>query len=185
MAFHEGIVVLVPMADIEDNFRRLAAWLANPAVRRFYREPIDIDEVRTKYRPRTQPGADVRALIIRLGTEPVGYAQYYRLQPGEIRRYGLDTVPVRTWGGFDLLVGRPSLWGRGIGQQAVHQLLSILRDLPVDAVAIDTDVDNVRARRLYSHFGFQTGRRLPREEDGHDHLVLWRVLKRGEGLDNP
>jgi RimJ/RimL family protein N-acetyltransferase len=173
----EGAVVLLPMADTEDSFRRLAAWFTDPAVRRFYRAPTHVDEVRAKYWPRTQAGARIRALTIFLDATPVGYAQYYRLRESEILHYGLDGA--HTWGGFDLLIGVPSLWGRGIGRQAVQHLLSLLQQLPVAGVAIDTDVDNVRARRLYGRFGFHPGRRLPGEEDGHDHLVLWRWLGSG------
>jgi ribosomal protein S18 acetylase RimI-like enzyme len=167
-------VDLAPFPDHPDSYRRLAHWLKDPLVARFYPEDTDPDRLRAKYGPRTHPGSRVRPWFILLEAKPVGYCQCYRLTHADIAAYGLTAK--RRWGGFDLFVGEPAARGRGVGSATIARLLEELRALAVDAAAIDTRADNVRAVQIYAAHGFTAVRRLVSWEHGVDHILLTRQL---------
>lgn len=149
------MVTLVPLQNRPESFDLMARWLSHPAVREFYQEPADAQQLQAKFGPRCEPTARVRpCLILEEKTRrPVGYAQYYPLLREEVTRLALD--PNGTWGGFDLFIGEPDLWGRGYGHEAGRLLLDRLLTLGATHVLIDCAPDNVRAQHLYAKLGFR------------------------------
>jgi len=161
------------------DWERLAHWFASPPVREFYREDPDVRHIQAKFGPRTQAGSRVRPRMIMYDGTPVGYAQFYPLTDADIRGYHLpNTMP---WGGFDLLIGDRALWGRGIGQAVVRQLLGELAGLGLTHVAIDTACRNLRAIGLYPKMGFAMERILKGWEQGQNHLVMTYHLDESQG----
>jgi len=162
----------------------LARWLSNPELSRYYTEPGDPAHVRAKYGPRIdraaratilEPGAVVPCLAL-LGDAPIGYGQYYLHVPGKVAQWQLEAR--WRWGGFDLFIGEPSLWGCGIGLQLVAALLERLLASGATAAAVDTWVENRRAMRCYQKAGMRPERLLPRQETwqgrSRDHwLMVW------------
>ena len=163
----------------------LSRWLENPDVSRYFTESADMDNIAAKYGsriaelrgdPPLRPGLIVPNLVLREG-RPIGYGQYYLLTPGDLASYRLPAGS--SWGGFDLFIGEPALWGRGIGTALVTWLLERLQSAGAAAVAIDTWVGNARAIRCYEKAGLRKAWSLPRHETWQgqvrDHVVMvWR-----------
>jgi len=57
-------------------------------------------------------------------------------------------------GHINRIVVEPSCQGQGIGALLLHNMLSVLWQHDVASVTINTQVDNISARRLYQRFGF-------------------------------
>ena len=166
----EPSIVLRRLGDQERDWEWLAKWFSSPHVREFYREDSDVRQVRAKYGPRTQTNSRVRPLMILHDGTPVGYAQFYPLTEEDVRAYQLpDTM---RWGGFDLLIGDKTLWGRGIGQAVIQQLLREIAALGLSHVAIDTACRNLRAIGLYQKLGFEMGRVLKGWEHNQNHVLM-------------
>ena len=176
---HAHTIGLRALGDDTQDWERLAQWFASPSVREFYREDPDIPRIQAKFSPRTQADSRVRPRVIVYDGTAVGYAQFYPLTDADIRAYQLPTT--MRWGGFDLLVGDQDLWGRGIGQAVVRQLLGELAGLGLSHVAIDTACRNFRAIGLYHKMGFEMERILKDWEHGQNHLVMTCHLDESQG----
>lgn len=116
------------------------------------------------------PESRVSPHLIEWKGTAVGYAQYYLLNEPERHAYGLTDGD--TWGGFDLFVGDVDVWGHGIGARVCEILHQELGRLSARKIAIDTDVDNLRALGLYHKVGLVSERILPQWERGRDHVLL-------------
>lgn len=69
---------------------------------------------------------------------------------------------VKTDGHFARLAVLPDWQGKGIGVRLLAEAFLFFRQNGVDRVLLNTQEDNVRARRLYERFGFYpTGERVP------------------------
>lgn len=169
-AVGEPSIVLRRLGDQERDWESLAEWFARPHVREFYREDSDIRQVRAKFGPRTQANSRVRPRMILHDGTPVGYAQFYPLTEEDVHAYQLPNT-VR-WGGFDLLIGDKTLWGRGIGQVVIQQLLREVAALGLSHVAIDTACRNLRAIGLYQKVGFEMERVLTGWGHNQNHVLM-------------
>jgi len=74
-------------------------------------------------------------------------------------------------------------WGRGIATAMISALLERIEDTRFEQLELEVVADNVRARRLYEHFGFCEFARHPRKlkyRDGTyaDIILMMRDLKR-------
>ncbi|MDA8206520.1 MAG: GNAT family N-acetyltransferase [Thermaerobacter sp.] len=168
-------IVLRRLGNEEQDWERLAAWFASPHVREFYREDFDIRQVRAKFGPRTQASSRVRPRMILHDATPVGYAQFYPLTDEDVRAYQLPNT--MRWGGFDLIIGDKTLWGRGIGHAVIQQLLGEIAGLGLSHVAIDTACHNLRAIGLYQKMGFEMDRVLKGWEQNQNHVLMTRELR--------
>jgi aminoglycoside 6'-N-acetyltransferase len=93
-------------------------------------------------------------------------------------QYGEETEPKYRHASIDVFVD-PALHGRGIGTEAVRQVVCLLIDeLGHHRITIDPAVDNVAAVRAYSKAGFRPVgimRMAERDADGggwHDALLM-------------
>ena len=170
----EHSTALRNLGDDDEDWERLAKWFANPHVREFYREDSDIQQVQAKFGPRTYTGSRVRPRVILHDGIPIGYAQFYPLTEEEVRAYQLPNT-IR-WGGFDLLIGDKTLWGRGIGKAVIRQLLDEIVALGLSHVAIDTADHNLRAIALYQKMGFEMERVLKRWELNQSNVLMIQEL---------
>lgn len=173
-----SIVLRALGADAQD-WERLATWFSSPSVREFYYEDPDIRQVQAKFGPRTQDGSRIRPRIILMRGIPVGYAQFYPLTDEELCAYQLPNT--LRWGGFDLLIGDPVWWGRGIGPAVVRELVREIAALGLDHVAIDTGCRNLRAIGLYHKMGFEMERILKGWEHNQNHVLMTYELHEPKG----
>ncbi len=137
----------------------LLRWLTDPAVLEFYEgrdRRFDLAAIREKF----FSGNDIRRRIIEYAGRPAGYLQDYSASPG-----GRAAA-------FDLFIGEPVLWGRGLGRRIVGKLVrELFRNPAVETVQADPRVENRRAIRCYAACGFEPVRLLPANEL---HEGKWR-----------
>lgn len=153
LASDEGIVVRA-MRDDDADYQLLATWLSDPAVLEWYEgrdKPFDIDRVREKFAPRVLSGDGVRPCIIELDATPIGYLQYYPVE--DASDYELGSAE-DAWA-FDLFIGKPALWGTGVGSRALQAMVDfVVANFGPRLLVIDPRVDNPRAIRAYEKVGF-------------------------------
>ena len=100
---------------------------------------------------------------------PVGEAWLQRMNLAALR----DAFPGQDVRRVDLSLGRPDLWGRGLGSETIGLLVDFaFRTEGIDVLfACDVAVHNPRSRRAFERFGF-----VDFGPDGHggSHLFLAR-----------
>lgn len=147
-----------------DDLPLLETWLAEPHVSQWWDEA---DETVAAVTAPPQPGAvAVSPWIIELEARPVGFVQWYRVEPDDDWFPGLE-IPAGAVG-VDLALGDPDSVGRGVGRRALLEFVHhVVRPAAPDAteVWIDPDPRNERAVRSYRAVGFvDTGIDLPDPE---------------------
>jgi aminoglycoside 6'-N-acetyltransferase len=116
----------------------LERWLRTTEVVRWWGDPQeqaallrqDLDEPRMVMR------------IVSLAGRPFAYAQDYAHLPAGTRA-------------IDSFIGEPDMIGQGHGSRFLNILAQRLRAEGAPVVAIDPDVENLRARRAYAKAGFR------------------------------
>ena len=100
----------------------------------------------------------MQALIESAG-KPVGYVCWQRPTEEELAEAGLTDLPAEIVD-IDILVGEPAALGRGVGPEALSQVLARLAADGVRVVGIAAAVANERASKAYRKAGFRSFRRF-------------------------
>lgn len=150
----------------EKDLPLLLEWLSDPAVLEWYEgrdQKFDEASIRAAFWDR-EPALHACILVYR--EEPVGYAQYYPLSPEEAaKEYGFLAADAKNVWGLDLFIGRPSLWGKGLGRRFLSEILGLLvNSYGADAALVDPHAENARAIKCYEACGFQKVKLLPAHE---------------------
>lgn len=130
-----------------DDLPRLRRWLRTPEVARWWGDPrrefellrADLDEPRMTLR------------LVSFRGRPFAYAQDYEVHVWPQAHLAHLPQSARA---IDSFVGLPSMIGRGHGGAYLHLPAERLCAEGAPLVAIDPDVDNLRARRAYAKAGF-------------------------------
>jgi aminoglycoside 6'-N-acetyltransferase len=183
----DGDLSLRRLRDDPADYALIVRWRAMPHVHEWWDpdDPApDLDEVLRHYRPTTQPGHATTGCVIQLGSDPVGYLQFYRWADWTHEPPGRDEsdIPLAEdpWG-IDIYIGEPEVVGRGIGTRAVSLACRYLQEAHgARAVMLMTDVDNVRAQAAYERAGFRKLRQvLDTDTRGGERTWCW--LMRWDG----
>ena len=126
----------------------LGVWLRTPEVVRWWGEPEeqaallreDLDEPRMVMR------------IVSFEGRPFAYAQDYAVHDWPQPHFAHLPPGSRA---IDAFIGEPDMLGRGHGSAFLGLLATRLRAEGAPAVAIDPDLDNLRAQRAYRKAGFR------------------------------
>lgn len=156
------------------DYAHLLQWLTTPEVLEWYEgrdTRFDLAEILAEYGPggehevnRTIP------TIIELDGEPIGYAQLYELDdPEDAATFDLEDGS-GIWS-LDLYLGRPDLFGQGIGRAVCRAAAEFLLDRhgACDVVIIPY-TDNARAIAAYRAAGFD-GDHVVREHEMHEGVM--------------
>jgi aminoglycoside 6'-N-acetyltransferase len=140
-------------AMAEADLPRLVAWFREPHVLRWWRDALELDEVRAKYLPRLTGVEPVHMLIVSERERPIGFAQWYGWDTDEDRSY-YAVEPGEA--GFDYTIGEPNAIGRGIGTELVARLLELLREHYElgTLVSVTPHAENLASRRILENNGF-------------------------------
>lgn len=156
------------------DYAHLLQWLTTPAVLEWYEgrdKVFDLAAILAEYGPGgeheregTVPG------FIELDGEPIGYVQLYELDdPEDAAAFDLDDG--RDIWSLDLYLGRPDLFGRGIGRAVCRSAAEhVLRERDAREVVILPYVDNTRAIAAYRAAGFE-GDHVVREHELHEGVM--------------
>ena len=144
----------------------LDVWLRLPHVRRWWGDPdVALPDARQR-----APGSG-RA-IIHADALPVGYLcwQPYAQQDRDV--IGWAALPS---GGrdMDIMIGKLSRLGRGVGPRAIQLLFERLAENPsVELVGLATSVENSSAIRAYQKAGFSAVKEFDDPETGRCHFMV-------------
>jgi len=126
----------------------LERWLRTTEVVRWWGDPQeqaallrqDLDEPRMVMR------------IVSLAGRPFAYAQDYDVHAWPQPHFAHLPAGTRA---IDSFIGEPDMIGQGHGSRFLNILAQRLRAEGAPVVAIDPDVENLRARRAYAKAGFR------------------------------
>jgi aminoglycoside 6'-N-acetyltransferase len=150
---------------VPEDVALLQRWLRTPDVVRWWgksdeQEALlreDLDEPRMVMR------------IVSFEGRPFAYAQDYAVHVWPQPHFA--TLPPGSRA-IDSFIGEPKMIGRGHGSAYLRQLAERLRAEGAPVVAIDPDVDNLRARRAYEKAGFR-GDAIVQSAEGPAVLMIF------------
>jgi RimJ/RimL family protein N-acetyltransferase len=138
------------------DFVRLERWLREPHVLTWWREPLDLAGLETKYGPRIDGDEPTQVFVIEYQRGPVGWIQWYRWCDYETHARKIDAGSHEA--GVDLAIGDPRVIGIGLGPIVLGAFLRqvVFADPSVSGVVCDPEVLNVRSRRAFEKAGFRS-----------------------------
>ena len=175
----EGPVALRPLAPADAG--RLLCWLTDRRVLEYWEGPSAVFPPRRIQEDFFEDGWNASRCIIQFEGEDIGYAQAYQLDGAMCGEYHYPHKDRKAFG-VDQFIGKPELWGRGIGRRFIRLLLGFLQAQGAQAVVLDPHADNTRAIRCYEACGFRKLAFLPRHEMHDGALVdCWLMEWRPAG----
>ena len=149
-----------------DDLPMLRRWLHTPEVVRWWGEP------NTQYslleQDLNEPLMTMR--IVTFDGHPFAYAQDYEVHSWPQAHFMGLPAGSRA---IDAFIGEPRMIGRGHGSGFLRALAQRLVQQGAPLVAIDPDVENMRARRAYRSAGFQ-GETIVETGEGPAVLMIYR-----------
>ena len=160
----DGDLSIRRMRDEPSEFELLLAWRAEPHVSEWWDTddpPLTYERAVAEYLEDLEPRGNTIPCIIEVSGRPAGYVQFYAWAAfaGEAKQMGMP-ADEGAWG-LDILIGDPSLIGKGVGSRAVDLVCRYLLDTrQAHSVALCTAIRNTRAQRAYEKAGFVKVRRV-------------------------
>ena len=156
------------------DYAHLLRWLTTPAVLEWYEgrdRHMDLGDILAEYGPDGEHERDgVIPAIIELADEPIGYVQFYELDDPDVAA-GFDLADGTGVWSLDLYLGRPELFGSGIGRAVCRAAASFMLDrYAARDVVILPYVENARAIAAYRAAGFE-GDHVVREHEMHEGVM--------------
>ena len=174
---YKNNMALRRMNNEERDMQLILKWLSEPELLQWvYGEdaPWSIDKVTFKFSENTAPESTVTACFIMQDNEEIGYIQYYPITKDSYKFNSNDTYEkVKKGYGTDIFIGDPSLWGHGIGVQALKLLEEHLKNTAaVDLICADPAEDNERALHFWKKIGFSSIDLIENYDDKNKKSVL-------------
>jgi aminoglycoside 6'-N-acetyltransferase len=151
-----------------DDLPMLDRWLHTPEVAQWWGEPAG--QCALLEEDLGNPLMVMR--IVCFENEPFAYAQDYNVHSWPQPHF--KGLPDGTRA-IDAFIGEPQMIGRGHGGKFLRLLAEQLIREGAPVVAIDPDVENLRARRAYARAGFQ-GDTVVESAEGPAILMLFNGL---------
>jgi aminoglycoside 6'-N-acetyltransferase len=126
----------------------LRRWLQTPEVVRWWGNPAE--QLALLEEDLSNPLMTMR--IVSCAGQPFAYAQDYDVNSWPQMHFAGLPAGTRA---IDAFIGEPAFIGRGHGGRFLRLLAEQLRSGGAPLVAIDPDVENLRARRAYANAGFR------------------------------
>ena len=126
----------------------LSVWLRTPEVARWWGDP---DEQAALLRADLSEPRMVMEIVL-FGGKPFAYAQNYDVHIWPQPHFASLPPGSRA---IDAFIGEPGMIGRGHGGAFLKALALRLKRAGAPVVAIDPDVENIRARRAYGNASFR------------------------------
>ncbi len=145
-----------------DDFPALATWLRAPHVEAWFPwlhgETAPSQAVETEYGPCIDGADPTELFVIETDGEPVGFIQRYRISDNPDWAAAVSSIgDTSTAIGFDYAIGVLDATGRGVGSEAIRQLLAdTFSSCPdVDRVVVAMQQANRPSWRALEHVGFE------------------------------
>lgn len=152
--------------DQDSDLSLLTVWLAKPHVRRRWGDPQrNLAAVRER-------GNSTSHCIVTANGTSVGYACWAALTAQDFADVGVLLTDDATMD-IDLLIGDASCVGKGVGTEALRQLLTRLAAEPgLERASVFTACDNRIAQRAFEKAGFTKVTRYPDSEFGMSWVMI-------------
>jgi len=131
-----------------DDMTMFRRWLRTPEVVKWWGDP----EEQAGLLEEDLRNPLMTMLVVSLERRPFAYAQHYDVDSWPQPQFAGRPAGARA---IDAFIGEPDMIGQGHGGAFLHLLTLQLLDSGVPLVAIDPDVENVRARSAYRRAGFE------------------------------
>lgn len=160
---------------IRADFSRLARWLAEPHVARWWNHEFTAEAVERDFGPNVDEAEPTEDYIVALDNRPIGLIQQYRF--ADYPEYAVELahiVPVPGGAvGIDYLIGAPDLIGKGVGTAMLVQFMERIWSSSPEASCVIVPVcsANVASWRALLSAGF--------------HVVARGELKPDNPIDDP
>jgi aminoglycoside 6'-N-acetyltransferase len=158
-------VSLRPLRDDDEDFGLMLRWLSDERVLEWVfgrDEGYTLERIRTEWCPATLIAEHVYPQLVELGGRPIGYLQLVWVPP-HAKGYAAEGDVEHAWA-FDLWIGEPEHWGRGVGTAACVCAIEALLTRGAERIFIDPRVMNDRAVHVYENVGFRKVKVLPANE---------------------
>lgn len=174
-------IALRKMRDHLDDYKLMTKWLSDPEVLKYYEgrdKAFTLEKAVEKYRARILGQSPVVPCIMEYNKTPIGYIQYYIIDPEEYEIQDLKTIaPYKKPYGIDLFIGETDYWNKGIGTDLIKSMIDYLfKNKNADAIFIDPQITNIRAIRSYEKCGFKAITKLEKRElhegEYRDNLLM-------------
>ena len=132
---------------VREDLPLLRGWLRTPEVVRWWGDPVEQSALLEE--DMNEPRMVMR--IVSFEGRPFAYVQDYDVHVWPQPHF--EHLPAGSRA-IDAFIGEPDMIGRGHGSTFLALLAAQLRAEGAPVVAIDPDMDNVRARRAYEKAGF-------------------------------
>lgn len=134
----------------------LFSWFLEPHVHQWWAVP-EIEQEFSEYILGKVRGNKAFAYMVFFNDVPLGYIQYYYLNP-ELEESGtwLPELPEGTIG-IDQIIGNKDMLGKGYGSLFIKEFIAFLSELKPDITTViaDPDADNFGAIKCYEKIGFE------------------------------
>lgn len=168
-------------ADLEQltdwlNTPHVAAWWSEPPAGSDVCPPVTLDQTIAEYGPDLDAGGPGHQYVIVIDDVPGGMIQWYRLAdfPDYAAAIGEEAGDAA---GVDVLIGDPTLVGRGLGSRVIDQFVAdvLFATASVDRVVAGPAVGNARSIGAFAHAGFGWVRdaAVP-DEPAPEHVMVCR-----------
>jgi len=128
----------------------LGRWLRTPEAMRWWGNPVEQEALLRE--DLDNPGMTMR--IVSFEARAFAYAQDYEVHTWPQAHFAGLPAGARA---IDTLIGEPDMIGCGHGAAYLRRLAERLIAKGAPLIAIDPDVENVRAQRAYEKAGFRRG----------------------------
>jgi RimJ/RimL family protein N-acetyltransferase len=138
----------------ESDLPAIHRWRNTPHILRWWHEPLTLEQVEAKYRPRITGDEPVRCFIILADDTPIGLIQTYRV--GDFPEYAECLPMPPDAAGIDLFIGEDAYLHRGLGSRILRAFVNnVIVPSGVTTVSIDPSAENRIAIRAYEKAGFR------------------------------
>ena len=139
----------------------MCRWLSDPEVYRWIGgRPRPYSELCAKYLPRIRGDEPTRCFLIRLGREPIGHIQSYRI--ADYPEYASQVRLDGELAGVDLFIGEKAHRHRGLGAVILRRFLAehVFATPSITGCVLSPDPENTSAVRAYRKAGFSPVRSI-------------------------
>ena len=137
------------------DLQQVFLWLGRPHVCKWYAPaPSSFAEVVAKYGPRTEPGNPVRAFVVTLGGNDVGYIQTYAID--QFPEYAAQVGCGAGAAGVDLFIADPWRMNHGLGSSVVRRFVDevVFAQDGIDTCLAGPSEGNAASIRAFEKAGF-------------------------------
>ena len=167
-----------------EDFARLRDWLNEPHVAKWWGvgtgpdglggagdDAATLPAVEAAYGPALDGTDPTANYVIVVDGAPIGLIQSYRL--GDYPDYAA-AIRERDGAGIDLLIGEPSMVGRGLGPTVIERFVTdvVFAGSDVSRCVTGPDPENTRSVRAFERAGFRWVRDAVVPDEGREHVMV-------------